>query len=124
MSNIVVTSAGRFNALVVRASLTVHIAHRVAEAFTKSREDEYPLHDLLIDTFGDHCYRWYCLDMSDNHVDITFSDAANPRVLHFQGAPAAISNADRVYFALRLQHSELIKPGRLNPHAPHPHVIT
>jgi len=123
MSNVIVTAAGRFEALIVRASLTVHIAHRVAEAFTKSKEESYPLHDLLVSTFGGHSFRWYCLDMSANHVDITFSNQTNPRVLHFQGSPAVIANADREFFSLRIQHSDLIKPGRLNPQAPHPHVM-
>lgn len=124
MANVLVTAAGRLDALIVRASLTVHLAHRVAEAFTKSREQEYPLHDLLVAAFDDREFLWYCLDMSDNHVDVTFSNHPNPRVLSFQGSPAVIANADREFFSLRLQHAELIKPGRLNPNAPHPHAIS
>lgn len=122
--NVIVTAFGRPDALIVRASLTVQIAHRVAEAFTEAREERYALHDLLVSEFGDYTFRWYCIDMSHSWFDITFSDEANPRTLEFQGTPAAIAVADRAHFGLRLQLSELIKPGRLSPNEPHKYAIT
>lgn len=115
---------GNDRALLVRASLNVHIAHKVAEAFTEARETDYPLHDMLIHAFGTRTYRYYCLDMSDTRYVITFSCNANPRTLQFQGVPASIATADRAEVYLVLSTPEIIKPGRLSPAAKHPYAIT
>lgn len=125
MNNLVVTAPplGTDHALVVKASLNVHIAHKIAEAFTDAREKEYPLHDMLVHCFGDRTYRYYCLDMSDTRYVITFSCSANPRTLNFQGVPASIATADRAEIYLVLSTPEVIKPGRLNPLAKHPYAI-
>jgi hypothetical protein len=122
--NIIVTSPGRGGALLIRAStLSVHIGHVVAEAFTAKQDKLYPLHEMLVQEFGQHEYRWYCIDMSDISHTITFSDSANPRVLNYQGAAAAIAASDRAVFTLQLQTCDLVKPGRLDLSAEHPHFV-
>lgn len=123
--NVVVTSAEVRGVLVIRATAGIHLSHRVAEAFTPYRELSLPIHEVLVSTFGDFSFKWYCIDMSSSDVSfITFSNAANPSLFHYQDQPAAIAPVDRAPFSLMLRASELIKPGRLSPNAQHPAFIS
>jgi len=124
VSNIIVTAHGRPDALIVRGELTAHLGWRIADAFTQYRDKEDVLHGMLVASFGNVSFRWYCVDMSTSIYHITFSNAANPRVFHFQGAAAAITTADREFFSLHLQTSDLIKAGRINTTSVHPAAIT
>lgn len=124
MNILVKSSFDEDDCVVVRTTLSVHIAHRIAECFTKLRQDDLPLHTMLVSIFGDRCFRWYCIDVSTTSMEITFSDAANPEVLRHCGTPARIAVCDAVPFRLLMSVIEFIKPGNLNPHASHPCAIT
>ncbi len=122
--NLVVTALTDPGVLIVRASLTVHVLHRIAEAFTSEYTKMYALHELLRLQFSERTYRWYSLDMSvEGFCRIMFSNAANPRTLDYQGLPVSIVSADREPFELRVRTSDLVKPGRLTTNTPHPNFI-
>ncbi len=104
----------------IKASLTLGVVHLVAEAFTDKYDNEAPIHGLLRSAFGPQKHRWYAADMSSEIWVVTFSGAANPPVLMFNKMPAQIVNPT---WTLWLQEVDLVRPGRLNPTARHPHFI-
>lgn len=120
MSQLVVSARGSDHLLMIKASLSMSLAHTVAEAFTEKFDIEAPLHDLLVRAFGTTKYRWYAADMASTVWKLTFSNLANPPLLSFNKFPAQIVNPD---LTLLLQEVDLVRPGRLNPTARHPHYI-
>ena len=120
MSQITVTARGSNSAFVLKASLSLSIAHLVAEAFTDKYDTESPIHELLVRTFGKQRFRWYAADMSAAILSLTFSSLPNPPVLVYNKLPAQIVNPEWVVW---LQEVDLVRPGRLNPRAQHPHFI-
>lgn len=123
MSQVVVTSNTTGRSLVIKASLSIHLACTVADAFTDARDKDLPLHQLLTELFGVESYRWYCVDQSSPVYSLTFSHDANPHVLNYQGAPALIAEPFRSGFVLSLFEADLVRPGRLNPMQRRPHAI-
>lgn len=117
--HVIVTSNKTHRVLGLKANLSAALAVTVGNAFTESFDPEAPLHDLLRSMFGEHKYRWFCVDQSDVVYAITFSDAANPRVLEYQGAPASISAPDRATLEIRMQDIDMIRPGRVNVKSAH-----
>lgn len=120
MSQLIVTAKGSNSAFMLKAALSLGVAHLVAEAFTEKFDKDSPIHDLLTHTFGRSCYRWYAADMSSTIMSLTFSNLPNPPVLVYNKVPAQIVNPEWVIW---LQEVDLVRPGRLNPQARHPHFI-
>lgn len=124
MTQVVVTSNLNGRSLSIKAVLSVHLAHVVAEAFTSSFDPDYPLHVLLRDlTVHNAAYRRYCIDQSSLIYTVTFSNHTEPRILTFQGAPALIAPSDQETLKIYLEQTDLVRPGRLNPNRTHPHAI-
>ncbi len=94
--------------LILKHTLNADLVHSVAEAFTKARRDE-PLHDLLHRAFGKVDYRWYAIDMSGEVWAVTFSNAANPELLYFNGLPARMVTAA---FTICLHEADVLRPPR------------
>ena len=111
--------------LVIKAVLSIHLAQLIGDAFTEEYNDENPVHKALSDLYGGltEPQRWYCIDQADTTYAITYSDAANPKLMLYQGAPAAIATPDASAFRLFLTECDTVRPGRLNPTAIHKHHI-
>lgn len=104
--HVAVTASTGPKTLILKHTLNVDLVHNVAEAFTKGRRDE-PLHDLLNRSFGKFDYRWYAIDMSGAVWLVTFSNAANPELLHFNSLPARMVHSA---FTLHMQEADLVRP--------------
>jgi hypothetical protein len=108
---------------VVKSVLTVTLLHEIAEALTSRYSEENPLHKMIHDLVGGRAFLWYCIDMSDTVWKITFSDVDKPRLLLYQGLPAAIASNDAADLEVYAEQTDMILPGRLRVRE-YPHFIT
>ena len=110
MATVVVSSNLTHRHLALRAVLTHDLAVHIGNAFTSHYTDDCTVHAFLRSIFGAKQSRWFCIDMTELIAVITFSDAPNPKVLHFRGHGAQIARSDADQFELRIQQVDLIKP--------------
>ncbi len=117
----VVVSGTGYRPVVVKAVLTVHLAHTVAEAFTGEFDEGRALHHALREAFlGFGPFDHYCVDMTlSDMFYLTFGNAPGP-ILDYRGVAARLSNP---VAGLYLHTAEPVRPGRISPAKPRPHFI-
>lgn len=109
----VVISGSGLRPVVVKAALTIHLAHTVAEAFTSEFEEGRALHHELR-AAGARLgpFEHYCVDMTQEKMYALTFCSGKQATLSYMGVVARFANP---WATLYLHAIDLVRPGHISP---------